>query len=73
LVTGYNAPKSYKGYRLKWADEFNGTALNLKLEFERNGDGHVCEVGATTDGILQTGKYQFKNGKMIIEAKKSIQ
>ncbi len=30
LDTGYNALKVYKGYRLKWADEFNGTSLNLK-------------------------------------------
>ena len=27
IDTGYNVPKSYKGYRLKCADEFNGTTL----------------------------------------------
>ena len=72
IDTGYNAPKSYKGYRLKWADEFNGTALNLKNWSFENGDGcpTICGWGNNELEYYRPENTSFKNGKMIIEAKK---
>ena len=70
--TGYNAPKSYKGYRLKWADEFNGTSLNLKNWTFENGDGcpTICGWGNNELEYYRSENTSFKNGKMIIEARK---
>src|SRR5688572_21718252 len=36
---GYDAPASYPGYTLAWADEFNGTSLSLTDWSFENGDG----------------------------------
>lgn len=70
--TGYDAPKSYKGYRLKWADEFNGNALDLKNWSFENGDGCPlsCGWGNNELQFYRPENTSFKNGKMIIEAKK---
>ena len=72
IDTGYNAPKTYKGYRLKWADEFNGTALNLKNWTFENGDGcpTICGWGNNELEYYRPENTSFKNGKMIIEARK---
>lgn len=70
--TGYNAPKAYKGYRLKWADEFNGASLSLKNWSFDNGDGCpiLCGWGNNELQYYRPENTSFKNGKMIIEAKK---
>ena len=72
IDTGYNAPKSYKGYRLKWADEFNGPSLNLKNWTFENGDGcpTICGWGNNELEYYRPENTSFKNGKMTIEAKK---
>ena len=69
---GYNAPKTYKGYRLKWADEFDGASLNLKNWSFENGDGcpTLCGWGNNELQYYKSENASFKNGKMIIEARK---
>ncbi|MDB5200822.1 MAG: glycoside hydrolase family 16 protein [Ferruginibacter sp.] len=72
--TGYDAPTSYPGYSLVWADEFNTPALNTANWSFENGDGcpNVCgwgnnELEFYTD---RPDNLFFQDGKMIIEAKK---
>jgi len=72
--TGYDAPTTYPGYTLAWADEFNAGALNLTNWTFENGDGcpSVCgwgnnELEYYTD---RPDNLFFQDGKMIIEAKK---
>lgn len=45
--TGYDAPTTYPGYTLSWADEFNGTALDASIWSFENGDGcpNICGWG----------------------------
>jgi len=71
---GYDAPTSYPGYTLAWADEFNGTALNLADWSFENGDGcpGICGWG-NNELEYYTGRPEnlfFQDGKMIIEARK---
>jgi beta-glucanase (GH16 family) len=71
---GYDAPTSYPGYNLVWADEFNGTSLNMTDWSFENGDGcpGVCGWG-NNELEYYTDRPQnlfFQDGKMIIEAKK---
>ncbi len=72
--TGYDAPSSYPGYKLVWADEFNGSALNTKDWSFENGDGCPRNCGWGNNELeYYTGKPDnlfFKDGKLIIEAKK---
>ncbi|MEO7265664.1 MAG: family 16 glycosylhydrolase [Ferruginibacter sp.] len=68
---GYDAPTSYPGYTLAWADEFNGTALNtIDWAFE-NGDGCPgnCGWGNSELEYYQLANTVFQDGKMIIEAR----
>lgn len=71
--TGYDAPTSYPGYVLKWADEFNNTSLNTSIWSHQNGDGcpNVCGWG-NNELEYYTDRPEnlfFQNGKLIIEAK----
>ena len=74
--TGYDAPITYTGYTLSWADEFNGTALDATAWAHQNGDGcpSVCGWG-NNELEYYTDRPQnifFQDGKLIIEAKKEI-
>jgi len=70
--TGYDAPASYAGYSLVWADEFNGTTLNQTDWSFENGDGcpNICGWGNNELEYYQPNNLSFQDGKMIIEAKK---
>ena len=72
--TGYDAPTTYPGYTLAWADEFSSGPLNTTAWSFENGDGcpGVCgwgnnELEYYTD---RPDNLFFQDGKMIIEAKK---
>lgn len=72
--TGYDAPTTYTGYALSWADEFNGTALDATAWSNQNGDGcpTICGWG-NNELEYYTGRPDnlfFQDGKLIIEAKK---
>ena len=71
---GYDAPTTYPGYTLAWADEFNGSSLNATDWSFENGDGcpGICgwgnnELEYYTD---RPDNLFFQDGKLIIEAKK---
>jgi beta-glucanase (GH16 family) len=71
---GYDAPASYPGYTLAWADEFNGTSLNPSDWSFENGDGcpTICGWG-NNELEYYTNRPEnlfFQSGKMIIEARK---
>lgn len=71
---GYDAPTSYSGYTLAWADEFNGTTLGLTDWSFENGDGcpGLCGWG-NNELEYYTSRPEnlfFQDGKMIIEARK---
>ncbi|HEY0059180.1 MAG TPA: family 16 glycosylhydrolase [Flavisolibacter sp.] len=73
-TTGYDAPASYPGYALVWADEFNGPALNATHWAHQNGDGcpNLCgwgnnELEYYTD---RPDNLFFQDGNLVIEAKK---
>ena len=70
--TGYFSPRKYKGYKLKWADEFNAATLNLQNWSFENGNGcpTLCGWGNNELQYYKPENTRFKNGKMIIEAKK---
>lgn len=67
---GYDAPSSYPGYSLAWADEFNDRAINTgNWSFEagnNNGWGNA-ELQYYTD---RTQNAFVSNGNLIIEARK---
>ena len=71
---GYDAPGSYPGYTLAWADEFNGSALNLTDWSFENGDGCPGLCGWGNNELeyytSRPDNLFFQDGKMIIEAKK---
>lgn len=71
---GYDAPTSYPGYTLAWADEFNGSSLNLSDWSFENGDGcpGICGWGNNELEYYteRPDNLFFQDGKMIIEAKK---
>ena len=72
--TGYDAPTSYPGYALAWADEFNNGSLSTTDWSFENGDGcpGVCGWG-NHELEYYTDRPQnlfFQDGKMIIEARK---
>jgi beta-glucanase (GH16 family) len=71
---GYDAPTSYTGYTLSWADEFNAPSLDATAWTFDTGDGcpNLCGWGNNEleyytnrpDNIF------FQDGKMLIEARK---
>lgn len=70
---GYDAPTSYPGYTLAWADEFNGSTLNTTIWSHENGDGcpGLCGWG-NNELQFYTSRPEnlfFQNGKLIIEAR----
>jgi beta-glucanase (GH16 family) len=72
--TGYDAPVTYEGYNLAWADEFNGSQLNSKDWTHQNGDGcpTLCGWGNNELQFYTDRKDNlfFQDGKLVIEAKK---
>jgi beta-glucanase (GH16 family) len=72
--TGYEAPTSYAGFTLDWADEFNGTALDASIWSHQNGDGCPGNCGWGNNELqYYTNRPQnffFQDGKLIIEAVK---
>lgn len=72
---GYDAPTSYAGYSLVWADEFNNNSLDASAWSHQNGDG--CDIGICGWGNNELEYYTnrpenlfFQDGKLIIEARK---
>ncbi|MEY4904071.1 MAG: hypothetical protein RLZZ292_1886 [Bacteroidota bacterium] len=64
---GYTTPDNYSGYKLAWADEFNGTKIDL------NNWGY--DIGGSGWGNKESQYYTndaknsyLKNGKLVIEA-----
>lgn len=73
-TTGYDAPTSYPGYSLAWADEFNGTSLNTAHWAHQNGDGcpNLCGWG-NNELEYYTDRPEnlfFQDGNLVIEARK---
>jgi len=68
---GYNTPKTYSGYSLVWADEFDGTELNMSNWSYDVGRGD-WGWGNNELQYYQSGtkNAQVKNGKLIITARK---
>ncbi|MFT5169184.1 MAG: beta-glucanase (GH16 family) [Saprospiraceae bacterium] len=65
---GYTTPTSYPGYTLNWADEFNGTALNLadwNYETGNSGWGN----NELQNYVSGTNNAYLENGKLVLEAK----
>ncbi len=71
---GYDAPTSYAGYSLIWADEFNGPTLNTSIWSHENGDGCPGNCGWGNNELEyytdRADNLFFQDGKLIIEAKK---
>lgn len=71
---GYEAPTSYAGYSLSWADEFNGSSLNTSIWAHENGDGCPGNCGWGNNELEyytdRADNLFFQDGKLIIEAKK---
>jgi beta-glucanase (GH16 family) len=70
--TGYDAPTSYAGYTLSWADEFNGNSLDQTAWTFQNGDGcpNLCGWGNAELEYYRPENLFFQEGKMVIEARK---
>lgn len=69
---GYDAPTSYAGYSLAWADEFNGNSIDQSAWSFQNGDGcpNLCGWGNNELEYYRPENLFFQDGKMVIEAKK---
>jgi len=74
LNDGYSTPTSYSGYTLKWADEFNGDALDL--------NNWTFDIGTGSGGwgnnesqyyTSSTSNCSVANGKLTITARKETQ
>ncbi len=72
--TGYEAPTTYPGYTLDWADEFNNTSLDASIWSNQNGDGCPGNCGWGNNELqYYTNRPQnifFQDGKLVIEANK---
>lgn len=72
--TGYDAPTTYPGYTLAWADEFNAGSLSSTDWSFENGDGCPAVCGWGNNELeyytSRPDNLFFQDGKMIIEAKK---
>jgi beta-glucanase (GH16 family) len=71
---GYDAPTTYAGYTLAWADEFNTGSLDATAWTVEGGDGcpGLCGWG-NNELEYYTGRPEnlfFQDGKMLIEARK---
>lgn len=71
---GYDAPTSYAGYTLAWANEFNSGGLDATAWSNQDGDGCPSLCGWGNNELeYYTGRPQnlfFQDGKLIIEANK---
>ncbi len=72
--TGYEAPTTYTGFTLDWADEFNSTALDASIWSHQNGDGCPGNCGWGNNELQyytdRPQNFFFQDGKLIIEASK---
>lgn len=71
--TGFDAPTSYPGMTLAWADEFNSGALNAANWTVEGGDGcpNICGWG-NNELEYYTGRPEnlfFQDGNLVIEAR----
>jgi beta-glucanase (GH16 family) len=71
---GYDAPTTYAGFTLAWADEFNAGSLDNASWTVEGGDGcpNICGWG-NNELEYYTGRPEnlfFQDGKLIIEARK---
>lgn len=71
---GYDAPTSYPGYTLAWADEFTSGTLDATAWTVEGGDGcpNICGWG-NNELEYYTGRPEnlfFQDGKLLIEARK---
>lgn len=71
-TTGYDAPASYDGYTLTWADEFNEETLNETFWNVQLGDGcpDLCGWGNAELQYYTDENITFTEGNMVITAKK---
>lgn len=69
---GYTSPDSYDGYHLAWADEFDGTELNLADWTFENGDGcpNNCGWGNNELQYYRDDNTSIVDGHLVITAKK---
>ncbi len=69
---GYDAPTSYAGYNLVWADEFENGAFDSNAWVFQNGDGcpNICGWGNNELEYYRPENLGFQDGKMVIEARK---
>lgn len=71
---GFSTPNTYAGYRLAWADEFNGTSLDPASWTYEIGDGCPTLCGWGNNELQyytnQPENLYFTQGKMVIEAKR---
>jgi beta-glucanase (GH16 family) len=69
---GYETPESYPGYNLIWADEFNGTTLNLNDWTFETGDGCPgnCGWGNNELQYYREDNTSIIDGNLVITAKK---
>lgn len=69
---GYDAPTSYPGYTLAWADEFTTNGLNTNFWSFQNGDGcpDLCGWGNNELEYYRPDNLFFQDGKMVIEARR---
>lgn len=70
---GYDAPPSYPGYTLAWAEEFNGPTLAADAWSSESGDGCPALCGWGNNELQYytppPNNLFFQDGKMLIEAK----
>ncbi|MBT8151917.1 MAG: glycoside hydrolase family 16 protein [Gammaproteobacteria bacterium] len=71
FIGGYDAPTSYPGMTLVWADEFNGTSLNTANWTHEIGDGcpNLCGWGNNEQQYYRAENTAVANGWLTIEAK----
>jgi len=71
-TSGYNAPSTYYGYTLKWADEFSDSSLDTKNWNYNLGDGCPSLCGWGNSELQKftnsTDNLYTKKGNLIIEA-----
>ncbi len=69
---GYTSPDSYDGYHLAWADEFDGTELNLADWTFETGDGcpNNCGWGNNELQYYRDDNTSIVDGNLVITAKK---
>lgn len=69
---GYTSPESYEGYHLAWADEFDGSELNLNDWTFETGDGcpNNCGWGNNELQYYREDNTSIVDGNLVITAKR---